>query len=75
MIVHILKMYIFYFVHVSFFFSFLRGVEPKTVFSSEMLRGCQVYVICNSKSFHCFLYKLCLMFVHILKINAYFVHV
>ena len=36
--------------------------------------GCQV--ICNSKSFHSFLFKLCLMIVHILKMcTSYFVHV
>ena len=38
--------------------------------------GCQVCVICNSKSFYSFLFKLCLMIVHILKMcTFYFVHV
>ena len=38
--------------------------------------GCQVRVICYSKSFHSFLLKLCLMIVHISKMcTFYFVHV
>ena len=38
--------------------------------------GCQVCVICNSKSFHSFLLKFCLMIVHILKMcTFYIVHV
>ena len=38
--------------------------------------GCQICVIYNSKSFHSFLFKLCLMIVHILKMcTFYIVHV
>ena len=37
MIVHILKMCTSYIVHVSYFFSFLTGVELRLFFSSEML--------------------------------------
>ena len=38
--------------------------------------GWQVCVICNSKSFQSFLFKLCLMIVHILKMcTSFFVHV
>ena len=58
------------------FFSFLRGVELKTFFPSTMLRGCLVCVICNSNSIHSFIFKLCTMIVHILKMcTSYFVHV
>ena len=59
----------------SFFFSFLRGVELRH-FSSEMLRGCVVCVICNSNSFHSFIFILYIMIVHTLKMcTSYFVHV
>ena len=34
--------------------------------------GCQVYIICNSKSFHSFSFKLCQMIFHILKILCTF---
>ena len=40
------------------------------------LLGCLVCVICNSKSFHSLLFKLCITIVHILKMcTSYFVHV
>ena len=39
MIVHTLKMCTFYYVHSSYFFSFLTGVELRHFFLSEMLRG------------------------------------
>ena len=56
------------------FLSFL-GVLNLDNFSIPMLWGCLVCVICNSKSFHSFLFKLCLMIVHILKMcTFYFVH-
>ena len=43
---------------------------------SVTLYGFQVCVICNSKSFHSFSFKLCLMNVHILKMcTSYFMHV
>ena len=45
-------------------FTFFTGVELKTFFPSEMLRGCLVCVICNSNSFHFFIFKLCTMIVH-----------
>ena len=32
-----------------------------------MLRGCLVCVICNSSSFHSFIFKLCIMIVHTLN--------
>ena len=47
-----------------------RSVRP------QHFRDFQVCVICNSKSFHSFSFKLCLMIVHILKMcTFYFVHV
>ena len=47
----------------------LRGVELRH-FPSEMLRECLVCVICNSYSFHSFIFKLCIMIVHTLKMCA-----
>ena len=41
-----------------------------------MLRGCLVFVICNSNSIHYFIFKLCLMVVHTLKMcTFYFVQI
>ena len=54
-----------------FFFSFLRGVELRHFFPSEMLRGCLVCVICNSNSIHSFIFKLCIMIVHKLKMYVH----
>ena len=34
---------------------------------AEMFRGCLVCVICNSSSFHSFIFKLCIMIVHTLN--------
>ena len=74
MIVHTLRMCTSYFLHVSqFFFSFLTGDELRHFFLSEMLRGCLVCVICNSNSIHFFIFKLCIMIVHTLKMcTSYF---
>ena len=74
MIVHILKMCLsilctFY----DLFLIFEKNL--KTFFPTEMLRGCPVCVICNSNSIHSFLFKLCIMIVHTLKISTtYLVH-
>ena len=52
------------------------SVRPSVCPSVRNTSGCQVCVICNSKTFHSFLFKLCLMIVHILKMcTSYFVHV
>ena len=59
----------------------LRPVSPSVVCpsvcpSGRNTLGCQICVIYNSKSFHSFLFKLCLMIVHILKMcTFYIVHV
>ena len=43
---------------------------------SATFLGCLVCVICNSKSFDSFLFKLCIMTVNILKMcTSYFVHI
>ena len=43
---------------------------------SATLLGCIVCVICNSNSFHSFIFKLCLMIVHTLKMcTSYFVYI
>ena len=44
------------------FMPFSSAVHPSTT-----LLGYLVLVICNSTSFHLFLFKLCIMIVHILK--------
>ena len=73
MIVHILKMCTFYFVHISgFLFLFLRGVEPRHFFHPKCLG---VPSLCNAY-IHSFSFKLCIMIVHILKMcTFYFVHI
>ena len=47
-------------------FSFL-GVLNFSSYPSKMLRWHLVCVICNSNSFHTFIFKLCIMIVHTLK--------
>ena len=52
------------------------SVRPSVCPSVRNTLGCQVCVIYNSKSFHSFLFKLCLIAVHILKMcTSCFVHV
>ena len=76
MIVHILKMCTSYFVHIiqGFFFSVLRGVELR-YFPSKMLRGGLVFVICSSKSFCSFSFKLHNDCLHMKMCTFYFVHI
>ena len=79
MIVHTLKMCTFHFVHIYVLinvFTFCMGVELRHFFLSEMRRGCQVCVICNSNSFHSFIFKLCIMINYTVKVCIfYFVHI
>ena len=72
MIVQILKMCTSYFVHISWIFSQFWRVLNLDIFLSKMLRGCLVCVICNSNSFHFFIFKLCIMIVHTLKMGTYY---
>ena len=52
------------------------SVRPSVRPSVRNTLGYQVCVICNSKTFHSFLFKICLMIIHILKMcTSYFVHV
>ena len=52
-------------------YSWVHSVSP-----SVTLLGCLFYVICNSRSFHSILFKLCIMIVHILKMcTSYFEHI
>ena len=69
MVVHTLKMCTSPFcAHLINIFSFLR-VLNLDIFPSRMHRGgSQVCEICNSNSFHSFVFKLCIMIVHTLKI-------
>ena len=65
----------FYFVYFSWFFSFLRDLNLD-IFSVQYTSGCLVCVICNSNSFYSFLYKLCIMIVHTLKMcTSYYMHI
>ena len=58
------------------FLTFLTVVELRSFFPSEMLRGCLVCVICISESIHYFIFKLCMMIVHTLKMcTSHFVHI
>ena len=77
MIVYILKICTSYFVHVSYFFLVLTGVELRHFFHPQCLGArCLVCVICNSNSIHSFIFKLCTMIIHTLKMRtSYFVHV
>ena len=76
MIFHTLKMCTSHFVHISYFFSYFWWVLNLDIFPSEMLRGCLVFVICNSNSIQYFIFKLCLMVVHTLKMcTFYFVQI
>ena len=54
----------------------VRPFVCPSVSLSATLMGCLVCVICNSNSFHSFIFKLCLMIVHTLKMcTSYFVHI
>ena len=73
MIFHTLKMCTTHFVHISYFLSYFWWVLNLDIFPSERLRGCLVCVICNSNSIHYFIFKLCFMVVHTLKMfTSYF---
>ena len=62
--------------HLINIFTFFTGVELRHFFPSEMCRGCLVCVICNSNSFHSFIFNLCIMIVHTLKMcTFYFVYI
>ena len=52
------------------------GLVMAHLHPSATLLGCLVCVICNSKRFHSFSFKLCIMIVHILKMcTSYFMHI
>ena len=56
-------------------FLLLRTVEFRQLFHRKAL-GCLLPVICNSSSFHSFIFKLCIMIVHTWNMCAlYFVHI
>ena len=48
-------------------FLIFRAVELRHFFPSEMLSECLVCVICNSSSFHSFIFTLCIMIFHTLN--------
>ena len=54
----------------------LLGLLTLDIFPSEMFKGCLVCVICNSNSIQSFIFKLCKMIVHTLKMcTSYFMHI
>ena len=58
------------------FFLIFDGCWTWTFFHQKMLRGCLVFVICNSNSIQYFIFKLCLMVLHTLKMcTFYFVQI
>ena len=67
MIVHTLKMCTSYFMHISWIFFHFWGVLNLDCLTLEMLRWFLVCVICNTKSFHSLIFKLCIMVVHTLN--------
>ena len=53
-----------------------RPFVRSSVRLSATILGCLVCVSCNSNSFHFFIFKLCQMIVHTLKMcTSYFVHI
>ena len=48
-------------------FVFIFGVLNLDVFFCKMLRGCLVFVICNFKSSHSLIFKLCKMIIRTFK--------
>ena len=46
-------------IHFMIFFSFLAVLNLR-LFVCKMLRGCLVCIICNTKSFHSLIFKLCI---------------
>ena len=78
LIVHTLKMCTSYFVKLFYCFSHFWSVLNLDMFfhlsiSPQHFMRCQVCVICNSKSFPSFLFKLFLMIVHIWKTCTLFI--
>ena len=67
MIVHTLNMCLSFLCKFDKHFFIFRAVELRHFFPSEMLRGCLICVICNSSSFHSFIFKLCIMSGHTLN--------
>ena len=65
---HIEDVHLLFYARFMDIFSFLGGLELRHFFSLvEMLRWFLVCVICNSKSFHSLIFKLCIMIVHTLN--------
>ena len=71
-LVYIEDVHLLFCAHLIYIFSFFTGVELRHFFPSEMRTGCLVCVICNSNSFHSFIFKLCIMIVRTLKMCTSF---
>ena len=63
---HIEDVHLLFYAHFMNIFSLLGGLELRH-FSLERLRWFLVCVICNSKSFHSLIFKLCIVIVHTLN--------
>ena len=75
MIVYTLKMCTSYFAHVSYFFSIFLRVLNLDIFSIRNDKGVPSFCIWNSNSIRSFIFKLCIMIFHTLKMcTFYFVH-
>ena len=68
---HIEDVHLLFYAHFTNIF-FIFGVLNLDFFSLEMLRWFLVCVICNSSSFHSFIFKLCNMIEHV---HPIFVHI
>ena len=71
---HIEDVHLLFCAHLINIFLFLTGVELRHFFPSEMLRGCLVCVICNSSSYHSFIFKLYIMIVHSLNMYTLYLY-
>ena len=64
---HIEEEHLLFCAHLINIFSFLWVLNLDIFFRSEMSRGCLVCVICYSNSYHSFIFKLCILIIHTLK--------
>ena len=63
---YIENMHLLFCIHFMIFFFIIWGLELRHFFC-KMCRGCLVCIICNSKSLHFLLFKLCIMIIHTRK--------
>ena len=72
---HTMNICTFYFVYIDKYFLMFRAVELSHCFHLKFL-GVSGCLICNSSSFHSFIFNFSIMIVHILNMcTLYFVHI